>query len=351
MEVSYFFYIALGLAIVTFYDIFITVLSHQGAGPITHYWTKTLWSLVLWHRYKFNSDQIIKRIGPVILILIIIMWYLLLKLSWVLFFLASSSSIIDKNSPIQHIDVFETLYFIGETFSTVGYGDYLPNGLPWTILATIGATVVTTLISFAISYIIPVVTAVIDRRRIITSIDSIGSSSEELLDTAWGQESHGELDDYFMNLGSDLIQESYKSHVYPVLRYFYFGQSKSSINIAVLNLYDAIAFQALFPSSSYHLSNPKRKFLLNAIEQYIENLSYNLTSRDLDKEVNHDDFIDMCKRKSHKTISKAPAQLLDKVLKQRKKLLVYAYIDGSCKPKSNGVLSKKRKTNNSQTSP
>ena len=75
---------ALVIIFFTLHDVVLTVLSHQGAGPITNFWTKKVWFLIIWVKFKLKIDFFYKYAGPAFLLGIIMVWYLLLNLGWLI---------------------------------------------------------------------------------------------------------------------------------------------------------------------------------------------------------------------------------------------------------------------------
>jgi len=327
------FVVATVIIIVTIYDTVYTVLSHNGAGPITSFWTKYAWKLVLWCRYRLNWTLPIKIGGPVILLLIIAVWYGLMNLSWFIMFYNGDYSI--KGDTQGAVGVLDVLYYLGSTFTTLGMGDVVPSGFPWTLITTSGALVVTVLTSLGIAYLIPVVSAVIDRRAMISAMELIGKTPADILQAAWTGSDSGMLDGEVLNVSGNLIKESYRNYVYPVLGFFYFGNYHSSLNQTVLNLYDALSVQQLNPDREGNINPKKLIYLLKAIDVYLQNM-VDLTTI-IDIEVDHSDFHDLLSEHTNGGVQ--PATDLDDTLTKRKELLILIHLEGRLELNSSSKLS------------
>lgn len=251
------------------YDIAVTILSHGGAGPLTKFWTDKIWSLILLTKYRLNLYLPIRIAGPSFIIGIITVWYLLLYFCWCIFLYVGDYSITGKNDPA--VSVLDIVYYVGSTFSNLGIGDYVPNRFPWTILTTSGAFLVTLLLSLTVSYVIPVLSALVDRRRLITKINLIGEDTEAILLNAWSGDNANELDSEVLDISDMLIKESYRGYVYPILSHFYFPGDGYSLNLNVLNLLDAQIIQYFRPDRKGNLPRVKVKFMIKAIRLYVKN--------------------------------------------------------------------------------
>lgn len=317
----------------TLYDVLVTTLSHSGAGPITDFWTRWVWRATLFSKYRFNSERIIRNIGPVILIGIILVWYALLYLAWSFLF-ASQESLQNSTDPV--ISLLDVLYFIGSTFGTLGMGDYRPTGFPWTIFTTLGAFMVSGIISLAISYLVPVLSAVVERRKLVTTTDALGETTEDLM----SQLSGTSLDSYILNLSDQLFRTSYQAQDYPVLDYFYFGRSHSALNAAVRRLWDVLIIQKALPNRKQNLSKSVIDLLLRAIAEYEKNLLARFQEGSIKKfRTDHSSLFQFAERERVRSVSAICAEDLQEnlkgYLKIREHLLAFTHYEGRLKSEGN----------------
>lgn len=316
-------------------DVFVTIFSQAGAGPITSFWTEKCWKLILFFRYRRNNEYIIDWSGPVFLVGIIAVWYLILYLCWVLLFYLNSYSI--KSEEGVETQITDIIYYIGSTFTSLGMGDLTPAGLPWTFLTTNGTLIISLLISLSISYIIPVLSAVVSRRKLISLTRSLGKSSEQILDRCWTGKDSGKLDSTVLDIGTTLVEEAYKSHVYPVLEYFYFKESGSSLNLSVLNLHDALILQLKNKERVGNISLSRLNFLLECVDNYVHSMRKNFRYGGSAFKYDHSDFYTFTNVTPHdeplfeNLKAKSPEEL-------RECLLVLAYREGRCAPTTDGYL-------------
>lgn len=147
--------IALTIILVILYDILLTILSQQGAGPVTTFWTRYVRKIYLAGLYRSKSGKLRVNLASFVLIFTFFVWYIALFSAWVLLFAAFDQTIQTKGAS-EAITLRNVVYFIGTTFSTLGPGDYVPTKLPWTLLTSIGAFVASAVMTMSISYLIPV---------------------------------------------------------------------------------------------------------------------------------------------------------------------------------------------------
>lgn len=322
------------LIFLTLHDVVTTVLSHQGAGPITNFWTRWVWSFILWLKRRFNIYFTYYAAGPTFLLGIIFVWYFLLNTGWLILLYVGDYTI--KGKQDVAIEFVDYLYFLSSTFTTLGMGDYIPSGFPWTLVVTSGALVMSFLTTLSISYIIPVVSAVVDRRKMISAIDIIGRTPQEILDICWGKEDSGSLDSEVLGVSDSIVRESYRSHVYPILSYFNFGDSHSTLNIAVLNLFDAIALQEIFSEREGNIVKARRQYLMRAFDLYLDNLRFKIS--DIDVECGHQDFIRFLTQNSNGISLGDREDVVEKQLKRRCELLKLVQMEGSIFPDRQGKI-------------
>ena len=327
------------IVVTTLYDIFVTVLSHNGAGPITSSWTAALWKVALFAKYELGNKFLIRRVGPLMIIGVLIVWYILIYISWFIFFYLGNYSIkgAADDSGLKALDI---IYYIGSTFSTLGIGDIVPNGFPWTLISTSGALLVTLLVSFAISYFIPIVGAVADRRKLVARLNNIGKSAQEVLDLCWTGPASRQLDPIVVSIADGLVKESYKSQVYPVLEYFYFKETGASVNLNILSLYDALIFQDIHKQREDNAAWSVRLYILRSIDSYIQNFSRNESYKKRGFSYSHDDFVRFLNSYDEKEKVLRIKDIDKHIVEKRQCLLNFAHHEGRLKPVDNQLSQK-----------
>jgi len=220
-------------------DTFYTVFSKRGGGWLTNLWTSTIWKgLLIVHR-RVTAHALLALAGPALLLSIVVVWYMMLVLGWACIFGSADTSVI--NSDKQLITNFEDkLFFVGVTLSTLGYGNMVPNGTPWTFWGNATAFSGTVLLTASLSYVLAVLQASIERRQLATMINSIGASTEEFIGRAWRGHNRQVLNSQLLSIATQVDSHAHKHVNYPILRFFHTGQWRNAPAPALLVFSDAV---------------------------------------------------------------------------------------------------------------
>ena len=220
-------------------DAFYTVFSNRGGGWLTNVWTSTIWKALLAIHRRFRTHRLLSVSGPGLLLSIVVLWYLMLVVGWACVFGSTDTSVI--NSDKQLITNFEDkLFFVSVTLSTLGYGNMVPNGPPWTFWGNATAFSGTVLLTASLSYVLAVLQASIERRQLATMINSIGATSEKFIARTWCTPRSQVLNSQLLSIANQIDNHAHKHVNYPILRYFHTGQWRTSPAPALLVFSDAV---------------------------------------------------------------------------------------------------------------
>lgn len=230
----------LGVILLLFvsFDAFVTIFSLHGGGPGTLLLGRVLWKLLLKLHRRRAIHGVLSWFGPVMMVLIVLVWYLTLGTGWYLIFLSSEVSVVDSTTKIA-TNPLEKLYFLGTTLSDLGYGDLVPSLFPWTVLSTLVAFTATILTSAALSYVLPVVSAGVQKRQLANSLHNLGETAEHLLACIWPGGDQG-LNSFVLTRLTQVEGFAHQHMSYPVLLYFHSQEQDQSMSLAMLKLADAL---------------------------------------------------------------------------------------------------------------
>lgn len=231
--------LAVVLAAVVLWDQFVTVFSTSGAGPLTRFGMRHVWNSLLFVHRRRRMHRVLAFVGPFLLLLSIVLWYLLFGFAVFLAFAAHTGSVIDSttNFPANNV---ETLYFVNTTLSSLGYGDWVPSGFPWTFVGTLATVAATIVLTVSLSYVLSVVSAAIQRRALASGIFAMGSSVSEVVEHLRLDDPEASLKNYLLNLSSTIDSVALQHLAYPVLKYFHSARVDLSPARAVLLLSDTL---------------------------------------------------------------------------------------------------------------
>lgn len=233
-----FYILGIALVLAIFWDAFITILSMRSGGPITNLWTGAAWKSLLWAHRRRPMHSVLSLAGPGFTVIAIVIWYLGLSVGWFLIFSAHPEAVVHDGTR-NTATFLERLYYTGATLSAVGYGDFLPSGFPWTILANSGAFMGTFLLTTSLSYLMPVVSAALERKQLARSIFIVGETPQDIIRNSWTEGNSSALNTHWMTVSTELSRFAQKHLTYPVLRFFHSRHAERSPVIAVLCLSDA----------------------------------------------------------------------------------------------------------------
>ena len=220
-------------------DIVQTTLSMQGGGFITSRYSHWLWSFFLKISGGNGRKKILSHTGYILLIAIVLLWVFLLWLSFVLLLSAYEGSIINSTTR-DAADLLEKIYYAGFTISTLGMGDYIASSNSWRILSAIYSFTGLILLTMSVTYFIPVLSAVIEQRKLGIRLSNLGNSPEEILINSWDGEDFSEFTEMLTDLSESLVHHSQNHRAYPVIHYFHNWKEKNAVILQLARLHEAL---------------------------------------------------------------------------------------------------------------
>jgi len=228
--VAFFIYTAAGLVLLALvlFDIYATVL-HSSAryGPVGESWNRSVWRVTRAASFRLtraNRHRLLNMVGPLLLPLLIVVYVILLVLSFALVYYPHVPS--GFTFGVRHPEPgwMDAIYFSGVTLTTVGYGDVVPREAGLRFLALFEAASGLVVISLAITYMLTVYTA-LERKRAVAL--SLYHQAGEGADVA-GLIAHHFVEGRFYGLRDALrtvtrdLQGLLESHIdHPVIHYFH----------------------------------------------------------------------------------------------------------------------------------
>ncbi|GAA5511909.1 hypothetical protein Dcar01_00623 [Deinococcus carri] len=177
--------------------------------------------------------------GIVMVVSTLLAWVLLSWLGWALVFWGGPGSLVGASTGTP-ADLWDVLYFVGYTMSTLGLGDLKPVYTGWRLLTDLTALDGFVLITFAISFIVPVAQTQAGQRGLALRIHRLGGSAQGLVVTAWHDHVNGTqglVDDLAASLNA--LDAQLKNT--PGLYRFHERQPEESIDLALPALDEALS--------------------------------------------------------------------------------------------------------------
>ena len=232
---------ALGVMVIalTSFDLFVTVLTTRGGGPLSARVASWGWRGAGFVRARGRLRQLLGFAGPLIAVLTVLGWIALFWAGWMLIFSAAPEQVV-RSSTREPADAWARLYFTGYAFFTLGLGDYRPVGGIWQVLVALSAGNGFLVISLSAAYLIPLVAGSVLKRSIALQIQTLGRSPEAILISAWDGTGFPGLSQQLASLSPMLIQAGQQQLAYPVLRHFQPLEGRAALPVQIARLQEAL---------------------------------------------------------------------------------------------------------------
>lgn len=197
--------------------IWTTLWVDGGSGPLSKRIMRWIWTLL--KKLDPKDRSVLRLSGPVTLMTTLMIWVLLLWLSWCFILAAIPNGL---TSPGENATTFlDYFFYTGNILFTLGSGDYsvhsqLVKGLNG-IIAAMGMMFLTLGVSFTLG----VVEGVVQERALASSILAIAPEPKALVKSAWNGETFYPLGSVLMPFSTQLSEFSYRLKAYPLLAYYH----------------------------------------------------------------------------------------------------------------------------------
>jgi hypothetical protein len=142
----------------TIWDVIVTVMSVNGAGALTRAWLRPFWASLLAIHRRRSIHPLLALAGPVALVTGIVLWYALLGFGLLLLLVAHTGAVVDSQTGAS-ATLFELLYFVSTTISSLGYGDLVPAAAVFKLVSTLATFCATIIVTASLSYVLSVLSA------------------------------------------------------------------------------------------------------------------------------------------------------------------------------------------------
>src|ERR1700739_322506 len=151
-------------------DIYRTILhSRDRSGPVTETVTRTVWRLArsaAFRRSRTGRHQLLNHVGPLLLPGTVATLVALIILGFALLYWPHLPESFNVQKKAESARGIEAIYFSGNTFNTLGYGDIAPHSTSMRLLALSEALTGFGFISLAVTYLVSL-TAALERNRAV----------------------------------------------------------------------------------------------------------------------------------------------------------------------------------------
>lgn len=238
-----------------------------GAGLLSRRLTALLWQII--KKISGRNKRILGMAGPLIILIILLIWVVLLWAGWTLIFSGDAGSLIDTNDS-EPISWYERVYVIGYSLFTLGNGDYAPKEGIWQFAAALVAGTGMLFLTLGASYVISIVGAVAQLRACASSITGLGRKSAEIVVKAWDGKDFQRLDLLLLEISSQLSTLVQQHNAYPLLHYYHSEHAEESLSAAIVILDEALTIIKYGFPAKLHPNPLLFEQMRDSIDNYLE---------------------------------------------------------------------------------
>ncbi len=253
-------------------DIWFTTLTIGGGGPLTGRLSAWLWLAALKIHKKSTNHRLLSTVGFLLLVCIPVFWFLFTWLGWVSLFSSVTTAVVSASDKLP-ASILERIYFAGFTLSTLGMGDYQPQGSLWQFLTTVASIQGFFQVTLTFAYLIPIVSAASRKRSVAAYITCLGGTADEIITRAWNGKDFGQFDQHLIALTPMLTQEGESHLTYPILHYFHTVERSRSAVLSVVALDEALTIIQYGIPPSYQPDGAAVKATRRAIAAFLNTLN------------------------------------------------------------------------------
>jgi len=147
-------------------------------------------------------------------------------------YLGSEGAIVSSSTRLP-AQVNETVYFVGFALTTMGTGDFIPNGSLWRLMSVFTAFNGLVLVTLSITYAIPVIQAIADKRAFSSQFAVWGDSTESVLSHLKNDQNYESIAVYLKPISTQIPLVVQNHLAYPVLHYFHSPTAGTSLALQI----------------------------------------------------------------------------------------------------------------------
>lgn len=256
------------ITLITFFEVIYTTLAPNGAGIITQRASSLLWFLFLLLSGRTGKKQVLNLAGFSITIAVLFIWIVLIWVGTILIFCSDADSVVNGITGLP-ATTWEKIYYTGYTISSLGNGEFIPNGKYWQIYAACISMTGLMMITIAITYLVPILSAEITKRQLSIYIASLGANPQDIIINGWNGQNFERLEKHFNRLSLMIMKHGQNHLAYPILHYFHNTDKKACAAIQLVNLDEALTILLLYVPEKYRASNEDINPVRKAITSFL----------------------------------------------------------------------------------
>ncbi|WKN42179.1 potassium channel family protein [Tunicatimonas pelagia] len=267
--------ITIGVALVGFaiYDFAVTAYIPSGEGPVSGRINQAVFSIFFWLAGRDGRDARLQYVGLAIIFTLSFTWIAMIWTGFVCIFHAFPESVLQGQNKTP-TDLFEKIYHVGYTLSTLGIGDYVPGNNFWRVATALVSFLGLVTITMSITYLVPVVSNAIQKRSLSLYIAGLGESPEQIVINSFNGENFKGIDNQLPDLASMIFTYAQNHLAYPILHHMHNANPSENIVLKLAALDEALTiFQFHVPE---HLRPDKLglQLIRRALTTYLKTVKH-----------------------------------------------------------------------------
>lgn len=260
------------IVILVLTDVFVSTLAPRGTGFITERLRAGVWRFFHFLCKGDGKNKLLNYAGMFTVTAWLFGWLAMLWIGNAFIYLSDYQSVVVTNTKIS-ASPLEKVYFVGYVLSTMGNGDFSPNGDGWKIYTSVISFSGFIIITMGITYLVPVLSAEMQRRKVSIYIHSLGTSPNDILLNAWNGKDFTRLSKHFTTLTDSIIEQAQNHVAYPVLHNFHSHLQREALAINLVSLDEALTVLMLYVNDNIQPHKHDIYPLRFAITDYLATLS------------------------------------------------------------------------------
>ncbi len=227
-------------------DVFLTVLyARIGTGIISYQLAHLAWRFFLFLSKPFRRARanVLSFCGPVIVILLVVVWALGLTCGTALIIHPKLGTSVRAGNGSTPTDFITALYTGGSSISVVGSSDLAPQTSGFRLFYLLNSVVGMSVVSLTLTYLMQIYTALQQRNTLGLKLHLMTSKTDDAAELVAGLGPQGQFNSSYSNLADlavEMTQVKELHHFYPVLFYFRFREPYYSVSMSALVALDTV---------------------------------------------------------------------------------------------------------------
>jgi hypothetical protein len=269
------FLVVIGVGLVGFalYDFAVTAYIPSGEGPISERINHGVYDLFFWMAGHKGRNPRLAYVGLAIIFALSFTWITMIWTGFVCIYAAFPESVLQGQNKTP-TDLFEKIYHVGYTLSTLGIGDYVPGNNLWRVVTAITSFVGLVTITMSITYLVPVISNAIQKRTLSLHIAGLGESPEQIVINSYNGENFQGISGQLSDLAAMIFTYAQNHLAYPILHHMHNCNPSENIVLKLTALDEALTILVFHVPEHLRPNRLEVQLVRRAITTYLKTVTH-----------------------------------------------------------------------------